>query len=667
MSTSYPPPPPKPAKKGQLAGGRAKETGLEELESTREADNDQDPAAALAELRATLRALSQSQPLVELGLDGFVRYASQSYTELSGFEPDELVGKHYSALFDSKQLAQKEFRGMWAELTSGHVRSEQLKQQGKFGRELWVQALFTPVLEGSGRVNKILISFVDISESSAREADYRAQLTAVQGMGVLAEFDLDGTLLSANQSFLDVFGYRLDEVQGRSHDLSFGAVEQPRFWERLASGANLNGRFKLRAKGGREVWLFASYAPVLGPNGKPYKVVCLATDASEAVKTELVHERNASLIDNVPAGIMFADREGVIRYVNPACMQLFRRLEPQLLVRADQLPGTRIDQLHRGAGPWQEALQGHAHHFTVTLGNEVLEVNATPSYDARRQHIGTMASWELVTDRLQLSSTASRYAQSLAAASEELSAVAKQMSSNSEQTTSQASLVAQASEQVTNNVTSVAASAEQMSSTVREIAKNAHDAARVATAAVRAAEETNMTVAQLGESSMEIGKVIKVITSIAQQTNLLALNATIEAARAGEAGKGFAVVANEVKELAKQTAKATEDISQKIETIQNDTRGAVGAIQHIGKIIGQINDFQNTIASAVEQQAATTNEIARNASEAARGSLQIQGNIDSVSIAARNTSEGAANTLASAEELSSVAGELRTLIERMDH
>jgi methyl-accepting chemotaxis protein len=201
---------------------------------------------------------------------------------------------------------------------------------------------------------------------------------------------------------------------------------------------------------------------------------------------------------------------------------------------------------------------------------------------------------------------------------------------------------------------------------VREIAKNAHDAARVATAAVRAAEETNRNVAKLGESSMEIGKVIKVITSIAQQTNLLALNATIEAARAGEAGKGFAVVANEVKELAKQTAKATEDISQKIEAIQGDTRGAVGAIQHIGKIIGQINDFQNTIASAVEQQAATTNEIARNASEAARGSLQISGNIGSVSVAARNTSEGAANTLTSAEELSRVAGELRALIERME-
>ena len=151
----------------------------------------------------------------------------------------------------------------------------------------------------------------------------------------------------------------------------------------------------------------------------------------------------------------------------------------------------------------------------------------------------------------------------------------------------------------------------------------------------RSPNKTNATVAKLGESSAEIGNVIKVITSIAQQTNLLALNATIEAARAGEAGKGFAVVANEVKELAKQTAKATEDISRKIEAIQNDTKGAVEAIAQIGKIINQINDIQNTIASAVEEQTATTGEISRNVAEAAKGSNEIAQNITGVAQAAQ--------------------------------
>jgi methyl-accepting chemotaxis protein len=189
----------------------------------------------------------------------------------------------------------------------------------------------------------------------------------------------------------------------------------------------------------------------------------------------------------------------------------------------------------------------------------------------------------------------------------------------------------------------------------------------VATSAVKVAEKTNATVAKLGESSAEIGNVIKVITSIAQQTNLLALNATIEAARAGEAGKGFAVVANEVKELAKQTAKATEDISRKIEAIQGDTKGAVEAIAQIGKIINQINDIQNTIASAVEEQTATTGEISRNVAEAAQGSNEIAQNITGVAQAARSTTEGASNTKSSADELSKIALDLQKLVSQFKY
>jgi methyl-accepting chemotaxis protein len=184
----------------------------------------------------------------------------------------------------------------------------------------------------------------------------------------------------------------------------------------------------------------------------------------------------------------------------------------------------------------------------------------------------------------------------------------------------------------------------------------------VASQAVKVAETTNTTIAKLGESSAEIGQVIKVITSIAQQTNLLALNATIEAARAGEAGKGFAVVANEVKELAKETAKATEDIGRKIEAIQTDTQGAVTAIAEISGIINQINDLQNTIASAVEEQSATTNEIGRNIAEASQGSSEIAQNIGGVAQAAKSTAEGASNSQAAAAELARMAVELQKLV-----
>ncbi len=255
-------------------------------------------------------------------------------------------------------------------------------------------------------------------------------------------------------------------------------------------------------------------------------------------------------------------------------------------------------------------------------------------------------------------------AQALAASSEELTAVSHQMAGNAEETATQSNVVSAASEQVSRNVATVAAGAEEMQGSIREIAKNANEAARVAKAAVHTANTTNQTVTKLGESSTEIGNVIKVITSIAQQTNLLALNATIEAARAGEAGKGFAVVANEVKELAKQTARATEEISQKIEAIQGDTKAAVQAIGEIGGIITQINDISNSIASAVEEQTVTTNEINRSMTEASKGVGDISKNITGVAMAAKDTTVGASNTQKAAQELTQMASRLQTVVGR---
>jgi methyl-accepting chemotaxis protein len=282
----------------------------------------------------------------------------------------------------------------------------------------------------------------------------------------------------------------------------------------------------------------------------------------------------------------------------------------------------------------------------------------------RRDEIGELArAMDCMADGLQRQQQSiSQTAQTLASAAGELTAVSQQMAANAEETAAQANTSSAAAEQVSRNVGTVASAAEEMGASIKEIAKNANEAARVATSAVKVAEKTNTTVSKLGESSAEIGNVIKVITSIAQQTNLLALNATIEAARAGEAGKGFAVVANEVKELAKQTAKATEDIGRKIEAIQADTKGAVDAIAQIGTIISQINDIQSTIASAVEEQTATTAEISRNVGEAALGSRDIAQNVMGVAQAARSTTEGAANTKSSADELSRMATELQRLV-----
>lgn len=252
--------------------------------------------------------------------------------------------------------------------------------------------------------------------------------------------------------------------------------------------------------------------------------------------------------------------------------------------------------------------------------------------------------------------------QTLASASEELTSVSHQLSSNAEETTSQANLVSVAAEQVSVNSQTVSNGVENLSSSIREIAQSANEAAKVANESVRLAQDADSTINKLGASSEEIGDVLKVITTIADQTKLLALNATIEAARAGEAGKGFAVVANEVKDLARETSRATEDIQRWIVVIRGDATKAVSSIASISEIIGRISGLQNTIASAVDQQTSTTIEISRNVAEAATGSAEIARNITQVANASQSTAEGAGNTQVASQELARMSADLQQLV-----
>ncbi|GMU10536.1 methyl-accepting chemotaxis protein [Corallococcus caeni] len=407
------------------------------------------------------------------------------------------------------------------------------------------------------------------------------------------------------------------------------------------------------------------------------------TDITDQQRVDTEMARLRAMLENAPTCVMAADKDLKIVYLNPASRRLLQRVEKHLPVSADRVLGSTIDVFHRDSAYQRKILSNDKNlpvRANIPIGPEVADLLVTAVYDGQGRYLGPMVTWELITEKLavqkreqDLDSTlrgifqeVTQHSQTLAASSQELSSVSQQMVSNAQETAAQATQVSAGAEQVSRNVQSVASGMEEVNANIREVARNASTAAKVASSAVKLADTTSILVGKLGTSSQDIGKVIKVITSIAQQTNLLALNATIEAARAGEAGRGFAVVANEVKELARETARATEDIGQRIGSIQGDTEEVVNAILEIGATIGRINELQTSIASSVEEQTATAGEILRNVGEAAKGSQQISENMAAVAEAARSTTEGAGSTQRSAVELAHMAQSLQRLVVQVD-
>jgi methyl-accepting chemotaxis protein len=507
--------------------------------------------------RAELAALHRSLAVIEFELDGTIREANANFCSALGYAPDEIVGRHHSLFVDPAERTSSAYRQFWADLASGRFQSGEFRRIAKGGREIWIQATYNPVLDAGGRPYKVIKFASDITAQKQRSAESQGQLSAISKSMAVIEFELDGTIRSANENFCNALGYSSAEIVGQHHRMFVAPSERERpeyqrFWAELGAGRFQSGEYQRIAKGGREIWIQATYNPIFDASGKPVKVVKFALDVTAQV---LCRQRNERIVEQVRAT---------------------------------------------------------AHKLSGSAG-ELTQVTGT-------------------------------------------------ISSNAERSSDQARSVAAASEQLARNNQTVASAIEEMGASIRSISGSTADAAKVASSAVATSRRTNETVIKLGDSSREIGKVIKTITEIAAQTNLLALNATIESARAGEAGKGFAVVANEVKQLAKQSAQASEDIARRIESIQSDTKSAVQAIAEIVHIIEEISGLQNSIAGAVEEQTAVTSEMARNVTEAVEASHGIARSINTVSEAAASTAEGVRIARTTAADVGRMAVELEQAV-----
>jgi len=557
-----------------------------------------------AELAAIVSAIGKSTAIIEFAMDGTILNANANFLNALGYSWNEIKGKHHSIFVDPSYKLSDEYREFWDKLKRGQYQSAEYKRFGKGGREVWIQASYNPILDAKGKPYKVVKFASDVTRQKLLTADYVGQLAAIGKSTAVIQFAMDGTILSANEGFLLAMGYSLNEIKGKHHsifvDESFShSAEYKIFWEKLNLGQFQQAQYRRLGKGGREVWIEASYNPILDLNGKPYKVVKYATIITDQVRAKIDLQEKVHLILKVVTAASEGD------------------LTQQIAV----------------AGP-------------DSMGQ--MSAGLTHLFESLRQNIRQIL----------------QNAQSVGASAEKLMSLSAQMAGDAAGTAGQAKVVSNASGEVSKNLSVLVTGGEEMLRSIRLISKSSNESARVAKEAVSSASHAKLTISELGTSSSEIGKVIKAITSIAQQTNLLALNATIEAARAGEAGKGFAVVAHEVKELAKETARATDEIGLKIDAIQSSTKSAVSAIGKIDSVIKEIDSFSASIASAIEEQTATTNEMGRNVNQAADSATDIAQSICGVAKTAESTTLAAEETRNAAKALAEMASQLQLLVTR---
>ena len=460
----------------------------------------------------------------------------------------------------------------------------------------------------------------------------------------------------------DLLPCKADEILGQCIDIFHKHPEHQR--KILGDASNLPWRTNITL--GEEI-LDLQVNPIYDAEGN-YVSICLIWEiVTEAEKAKQDTERLRTMVDNMPINVMLADpNDFTITYVNKTSVDTLTPLNDLLPCKAEDLLGQCLDIFHKHPEHQRNLLADPAnlpHSANINLGEHILNLSVAAIKDNNGKYIGPMLTWNVVTEQVRFGESVREIVSSVSGAAAEMEASSQSMAATAEETSQQSGNIAAAAEQTAMNVQSVASATEELTASVDEVGRQIRQSAEIAKAAVEQAQKTNDQVEGLSNAANKIGEVVNLINDIASQTNLLALNATIEAARAGDAGKGFAVVATEVKSLADQTAKATDDIGEQIAEIQAATNAAVAAIKEITGTIIEINDISGSAAVAIEQQTEATREIATNVEQASTGTTEVSSQISGVSQAAQETGNSASQALDAARELSKNAEQLSQKVD----
>lgn len=586
------------------------------------------------ESASILNALDLSQAVIHFKPDGTILFANENFLNAMGYSLSEIKGQHHKMFVMPSYSQSLEYKEFWHKLSKGEFQSAEYKRIAKGGREVWIQATYNPIIDKNGNVIKIVKFATDITQQILQAADYSGQIDAINKVQAVIEFELDGTIRDANENFLTTVGYSIDEVKGRHHrmfvdDKYASSEEYHSFWKSLAAGNSHAAQYKRYGKAGKEIWIQASYNPIFDPDGKPFKVVKYATDITEQTmqaadfsgQLDAIHKAQAVIEFNLDGTITDAN-ENFLKTVGYELHEI-KGKHHKMFVEKDYSTSSEYQRF------WEKLAGGHfqaAEYKRIAKGGQEVWIQASynPILDPEGKPFKIVKYATNITDQVLARDEAVHVGEIV---DQNLDKILASVGDANAQTLS----ATNASANTLLTVQSVASASEEFQASAQEIARSMELSRMEVEKAMSEAANADGSTQQLSSAAGAMNNIVEVIQDIAGQINLLALNATIESARAGEAGKGFAVVASEVKSLANQVANATAQISTEIQGMQSISSDVVNRLDSIKGAVFSVETSVTSVASAVEEQVATSSEITSSMQTAASAVDEINSNLGSIS------------------------------------